>query len=102
MTSNSDDVALVRAGRVERGTEKLAELRHRWLRGIGYVARPLVFLLAIGAWVVFWYVWLARADIFRRPIGSLTLKQIIEPFVWFILCPSPGGGPLHQHRGRHH
>ena len=33
----------------------------RWLRGIGYVTRPLVFLLGIGGWIVLWYVWLARA-----------------------------------------
>jgi hypothetical protein len=60
-----------------------------WLRGIGHITRPLVFLLGIGGWIILWYVWLARADISHRPPASLTLKEIIEPFVWFFLWLGP-------------
>ena len=50
-----------------------AETRDRWLRGVGYVTRTLVYFLVLA--LLYW--WLApTVDFSNRAIGSLTLKEI--------------------------
>ncbi|HWM31016.1 MAG TPA: hypothetical protein VNO69_04875 [Methyloceanibacter sp.] len=71
----------------ERLAEQIANERgefwDRFFRGVGYPTRTLVFLVAIGLWVLVWYGWLKPADISDRPIGSLTLKEFGENLFWF-------------------
>jgi hypothetical protein len=89
MTSGTDDLeqvrrdlaAFKRAGRAERRAEIRAEIKDRWLRGVGYVTRTLAYLNVL----VLLYQWLAPSqDITSRPFGSLTFKEIAEPLLF--LC----------------
>lgn len=56
-----------------RAIEQAAERKNRWLRGIGYPTRTIVFLVVLA---LLWW-WFAPTDDFRnRAIGGLTLKEI--------------------------
>jgi hypothetical protein len=109
MTSNSDDLQqlrrelewrrefdaeLEREKREERRAQvadRWAELRDRWLRGIGYPTRILIYFVVMGLWFAGWYV-LPLENLSDRPLASLTVGELGKNIALLILyC---GGGMM--------
>ena len=83
LTSDTDDLEEVRRDlasiRSAHRDEAHAE-RERWFRVIGYVTRPLVYLVV----VALLYLWLAPSqDMTGRALGSFTVKEV-SGFIFFI------------------
>ena len=66
-----------------------AERKDLLLRCIGYPTRAIAFLIMIGLWAAASYLWLAPEKIAERPLGSLTLKEIIHSLFWSLVCIGP-------------
>jgi hypothetical protein len=59
------------------------ERRNHLLRIVGYPTRAIVLLLLMGLWLAAWYFFLAPENISDRPLGSLTLKEIVDHLFWW-------------------
>ena len=50
----------------------------RWLRGIGYLTRALVYLTLLALVWVLAYALFDPKDLTERPLGSLTLGELLK------------------------
>jgi hypothetical protein len=77
MTANSDNLEQVRRDlaqiRRERRAEIRGERRNRFLRTIGHVTRPMVYLVPMALLV--WWLWPGE-NLLSQPLASLTLSDL--------------------------